>query len=207
MEKWTDKTCVEFTHALGAKLPAPGGGGATAMAGALGAALCSMVCNYTIGKKKYAAVEEDVKAVLEKADALSRRLLELVNKDAEAFEPLSVAYRIPAEDPNREAILRKATLDACAAPFEMVKCCAKAIELLEEVRIKGSVMMISDTGCGALLCQAAMKAAAMNVYVNTKTLKDCEEADRMETEVDALLQEYLPVAERTAEAVMAQICG
>ena len=205
MNSWMERSCSEFADTLASKSPVPGGGGAAAYAGALGADLCSMVCHYTIGKKKYAAVEEDVKAVLAEVSGLYRRLEELVDRDAEAFEPLSRAYGIPADDPQRAEVLEQAALHACEAPLEMVRCCARAIELLEEMGLKGSVMVLSDVGCGALLCQGAIKAAAMNVFVNTAILRDREMAGRLESETDALLEQYLPVAERTAEQVMSRI--
>ena len=207
MDKLTEKSCVEFAEVLASKSSVPGGGGAAALVGSLGVALCSMVGNFTVGKKKYAAVENDVKAMLIKAEGLRLRFLALVEADAEAFEPLSKAYAIPKDDPTREAVLEKATLDACGAPVEMVKCCGEAIELLEEMRVKGSVMLISDVGCGALLCHAAIEAAAMNVFINTKSLTDREKAESIETEVDSLLNKYLPQADKIAASVTHQIRG
>lgn len=207
MEKLTKKSCIDFAEILASKASVPGGGGAAALVGALGTALCSMVGNFTVGKKKYADTEEDVKAMLVKATELREQFLELVDLDAEAFWPLSKAYSIPKEDPQRNEILEKATLDACAAPAEMVKCCAKAIELLEEMLEKGSVMLISDVGCGALLCHAAMEAAAMNVFINTKSLRDREAAEKIEKDVDDLLSKYLSKANHIAEAVTVHIRG
>ena len=207
MTKLTENSCTGFAALLASKASVPGGGGAAALAGALGAALCSMVGNFTVGKKKYAAVEEDVKAMLVKLTELRTRLLELVDLDAEAFEPLSRAYAIPKDDPRRAEVLEKASLDACSAPIETAKCCAGVVELLEEMFQKGSVMLISDVGCGALLCRAAMEAAAMNVFINTKTLRNRDTAAGIEREVDALLNEYLPRAERIAEDVTARIRG
>lgn len=205
--KFVSRSCAEFTQILAAETPVPGGGGAAALAGALGAALCSMVCNYTIGRKKYAAVEDEVKDVLRRITVLRKKLEDLVDQDAEAFEPLSRAYKIPADDPDRADILEKATLEASRAPMEMVRCCAEVIRLLEKMRTIGSVMMISDTGCGALLCRAAMEAAAMNVRINTRSLRDRETAARLDQEVDSLLEIYLPLAEKTAAAVTEHIKG
>ena len=204
-DKLVQKSCVEFDQALASKAPVPGGGGAAALAGALSAALCSMVCNYTIGKKKYAAYEEEVKDVLNRADALRVKLEELVDQDAQAFEPLSKAYSIPADQPDRDEILEKASLDACAAPCEMVRCCAQVIDLLSIMNEKGSVLMISDVGCGAALCHAAMKAASMNVYINTKSMKDKQTAVKIENEIDALLDKYLPIAQSIADSVAKKI--
>lgn len=207
MEKLTDKSCVDFAEVLTSKASVPGGGGAAALVGALGIALGSMVGNFTVGKKKYAAVEDDVKAMLIRAEDIRARLLELVDLDAEAFWPLSKAYAIPKDDPTRDEVMEKVTLDACGAPVEMVKCCGEALDLLAEMLEKGSVMLVSDVGCGALLCKAAMEAAAMNVFINTKSLKDRATAEQMETSVDGRLAKYLPMAEQIANTVMTRIRG
>ena len=205
MNHLTALSCAAFAEALASKASVPGGGGAAAMAGALGTALCSMVGNFTTGKKKFAAVEEDVRRMLAEGEDLRIRLLELVDADAEAFEPLSRAYSIPREDPARAQVMEEATLNACRAPMEMVLCCGKALDLLAEMLEKGSRMLISDVGCGALLCRAAMESAALNVFVNTRTLRDREAAARMEQQVDEALHTYLPLADRIAASVTAYI--
>lgn len=205
MEKLVEKSCVDFTEVLASKVSVPGGGGAAALVGALGTALCSMVGNYTVGKKRYATVEADVKAILEKAEALQDRLLEMVDEDAHAFEPLSKAYAIPKDDPTHDEVLEAATLNACKAPIEMVRRCGEAIDLLEEMLEKGSVMLVSDVGCGALLCKAAMESAAINVFINTGSLKDQARARSMEAKIDALLERYVPKATKIAETVNLRI--
>lgn len=205
MNHLTTLTCSAFAEALASKASVPGGGGAAAMAGALGIALCSMVGSFTTGKKKFADVEEDIQRMLEEGETLRIRLLELVDADAEAFEPLSRAYSIPKEDPTRAQVMEEATLNACKAPVEMVLCCGKALCLLEEMLEKGSKMLISDVGCGALLCKAAMESAALNVFVNTGTLRNREAAARMEQQVDDALHTYLPLADKIAESVTAYI--
>ena len=205
MEKLTERSCRDFAEVLASKASVPGGGGAAALAGALGTALCSMVGNFTVGKKKYAAVEADVQKMLTQAETLREKLLDLVDADARAFEPLSRAYAIPKEAPTHDAVLEEATLRACEAPMEMVRCCGRAIDLLEEMLNKGSVMLVSDVGCGALLCGAAMESAAMNVYINTGSLRDRDRAKSMETEMDALLAAYVPKTEEIAKAVNLRI--
>ena len=162
-EKMIEKSCADFAAVLASKAPVPGGGGAAALVGALGTALCSMVGNLTVGRKKYAQYEADVKRMLEKGAAVQERLLDLVDKDAEAFEPLSKAYSIPKDDPKHDETLEAATKFACEAPVEMMKACCEAIELLEEMLEKGSVTLISDVGCGALCCAAALESASMNI--------------------------------------------
>lgn len=200
----TEKTCRDFTAALAANQPVPGGGGASAMAGALAAALCAMAGNYTVGKKKYADVEEDVREMLTECEELRLRLLNLVEADADAFEPLSKAYSIPKDDPERENKLEEATLNAIKAPLAMMDACADVIELLDEMLEKCNHMMISDVACGAILAGAAMKAASLNVYVNTRTLRDRLKASEYEMTADRLLEDYLPMAEVISEEVIGE---
>lgn len=203
-DKMMDKSCTEFAAVLAAKESVPGGGGAAAYVGALAVALCSMVGNFTTGKKKYAEYEEDVQRMLADGEAVRARLLELVEEDAAAFYPLSQAYGIPKEDPTRDEVLEKCTKDALAGPLEMMRQIAKAIELLEEMNVKGSRMLISDVGCGAACAAAAMRAASMNVFINTKSLKDRDYAAQVEAEADELLA-YVPRAEVVADEVAAGI--
>ncbi|MDO4806904.1 MAG: cyclodeaminase/cyclohydrolase family protein [Coriobacteriales bacterium] len=204
-QKLIDRSCEDFARVLAAKEPVPGGGGAAAYVGALAVALCSMVGNFTTGKKTYAAVEEDIQAMLKKGEEVRTRLLELVDKDAEAFEPLSRAYAIPRDDPRRAEVLEEATKRACAAPLEMMRQVCAAIELLEEMRQKGSRMLLSDVACGALLARAALESAAVNVFVNTKTLTDKDFVRATEAEVGSMLNEYATRAQECAQTVMATI--
>ncbi|MBR3181912.1 MAG: cyclodeaminase/cyclohydrolase family protein [Eggerthellaceae bacterium] len=204
--KMMGKSCTEFADELAAKVSVPGGGGAAAYVGALAVALCSMVGNFTTGKKKYAEYEDDVQRMLAEGEQVRTRLLELVEEDAAAFFPLSQAYGIPKEDPTRAEVLEKCTKDALAGPLEMMRQIARGIELLEEMNIKGSRMLISDVGCGAACAAAAMRAAAMNVFINTKSLQDRAFAQAVEGEADELLA-YVPRAEAIADEVMAGIRG
>ena len=139
--------------------------------------------------------------MLDQAEYLRQRFLDLVELDAEAFAPLAKAYAIPKDDPARGKVLEEATLAACQAPVEMVRLSAQAIDLLEEMAEKGSRMLLSDAGCGALLCLSAMESAAINVFVNTATIQDREAAIQMEAEVDTLLGIYRPRVERLAGSV------
>ena len=206
-ETLTERACEGFAEVLAAKESVPGGGGAAALAGALGVALCSMVGNFTTGKKTYAAVEDDIQRMLADATDVRLRLIQLVQDDAEAFYPLSQAYAIPRDDPRRAAVLEETTKSACAAPLEMMRQICRAIELLEEMGEKGSKMLLSDIGCGALLCRAALEAASLNVFVNTKTLKSRDFAEATEAECDEMLQTYIPRAESCAASVMGRIRG
>ena len=200
-DKLIQESCKNFAELLASKTSVPGGGGAAAFAGALGVALCSMVGNFTIGKKKYADVEEDIRIILEKAETIRLELLDLVDEDARAFAPLAEAYGISKDDPKRSEIIEAATLNACDVPIKIIKYCTKAIDLFSEILEKGNRMLISDVGCGALMCRASMECAAMNVFINTGTLKDREKADNIEKEVDEALKKYCPTASEIAEKV------
>ncbi|MCD8088321.1 MAG: cyclodeaminase/cyclohydrolase family protein [Oscillospiraceae bacterium] len=189
-------TLSEFTEALSSKAATPGGGGASAAVGALGAALGAMVGNLTMGKKKYAAVEGEISALTEQAQALSRRLLALAEEDAAAFLPLSRAYAIPRDDPRREEVMETCLRQAAEPPLEILHCCCQAVELLEGFAQKGSVLAVSDAACGAALCRGAMESAAMNVRVNTRSIGDRTAAQALEREADGLLGEYVPRAQR-----------
>ncbi|SHI39675.1 Formiminotetrahydrofolate cyclodeaminase [Butyrivibrio fibrisolvens DSM 3071] len=203
--KITDYSCNEFAGKLAAKVSVPGGGGAAALVGALSMALCSMAGNFTTGKKKYAQYEEELQAILKEAEDIRTRLLDLVEEDAKMFEPLSVAYSIPKEDPQRVEKLEKATLDAIAPPLEMMRQIKRVIELLERMKEIGSVIMISDVGCGAALAGAALKSASLNVFINTKSLQDRDKADSFEQEADSILDEYVARAQNVFDDVNAKL--
>lgn len=197
-----NQTCGAFLDALASRAPTPGGGGASALAGALGAALCTMVGNFTVGKKKYAAVEEDVKALMARAEDIRGRLLAQVDADAAAFEPLSRAYAIPKDDPDREKVMEQCLRGAAAAPMEILRLSCEAIDLHREMLDKGSVMMLSDVGTGAVLCWGALYGAWLNVKVNTKSMADRAYAGAMNREADQLVNQYRKIAEQVYEAVM-----
>ena len=201
----TDLSCTEFTEALASKTGVPGSGGATAMAGALAAALASMVANFTEGKKKYAAYEEDVESILDQTEAIRRRLLELVQEDADVFEPLSHAYGIPKDDPRRQAGVGRELVDACKPSSEMMEQIAACIKLLERLWKEGSRVVVSDVGSSALLCRAALECASYNIYANTKLMTDSDQAAKLESRCDELLLTYIPRAEAIAADVMGAI--
>ena len=203
--KITDYSCHEFAGKLAAKVSVPGGGGAAALVGALSMALCSMAGNFTTGKKKYAQYEEELQAILKEAEGIRTRLLDLVEEDAKMFEPLSVAYSIPKEDPQRVEKLEKATLDAIVPPLEMMRQIKRVVELLERMKEIGSVIMISDVGCGAALAGAALRSASLNVFINTKSLQDRDKADSFEQEADSILDEYVVRAQNVFDDVNAKL--
>ncbi|MDO4565985.1 MAG: cyclodeaminase/cyclohydrolase family protein [Oscillospiraceae bacterium] len=206
MEKLTEKSCKEFSELLASKSAVPGGGGASALAGAVGAALGSMVGNLTIGKEKYAAVEEDIRALIKRADELRAKLLTCVERDAEAFEPLSKAYGIPKDDPMREEIMESCLRVAAEVPLEILELCCEAIELQRGFAEKGSALAVSDAGCGAALCWGAMYGAAVNVKVNTKAMLDRQYAEEINARVDGLTEKYWRIAEAIYEDVYRRFC-
>ena len=198
-----DMTLAAFTEDLAGKKAVPGGGGASALAGALGAALGSMVGELTLGKPKYAAVEEKMAALTARAKELSGALLALVDADAEAFAPLSRAYAIPKDDPDRGRELERCLRIAAGPPLDMVRLCCEAIELMEGFAAMGSVLAVSDAATGAALCRGALYGAAVNVKVNTRSMADRAYAASVNGEVDRLTEEY----GRRAEKVYADVYG
>lgn len=200
-----EQSCTRFLAELAGKAPVPGGGGAAALVGAAGVALGNMVGCLTTGKKKYAAVEADIQALNARAEALRRELEALVQADAEAFAPLAAAYGLPKDTPaqaaHKAAVLEAALNTACAVPLEIMQKCAEGIVLVEEYAAKGSVLAVSDAGCAAALCKAALQSASLNVFINTKLMTDRPRADALDAQADALLNEYIP----RADAVFASV--
>ena len=193
-------SCEGFLEELASKAAAPGGGGASALVGAAGVALGSMVGSLTVGKKKYAAVEADIIALNVRAEALRKRLEALVQADAEAFLPVAAAYKLPKETPEQQAhkaaVLEKALDRACAVPLEVMTACGEGIALAAEYAEKGSVLARSDAGCAA-----AMQAAGLNVKVNTRLMADKAHADALEARAEQLLAEFVPQADRVYQTV------
>jgi methenyltetrahydrofolate cyclohydrolase len=183
----TTLSCDAFSEKLFSKEPVPGGGGAAALVGALAASLAGMVGNYTTGKKTYAAYEDDIKGCLASAEASRAALISLVDEDAAAFEPLSRAYGIPKGSEGRDEALEEATKAALLPPLKMARQIAALVDVLEVLGEKGSKMLRSDVGCGVYLAAAALRCAAMNVSVNTRTLADRAYAAEVDAEVAGLL--------------------
>lgn len=177
------------------------GGGVSALVGALGVALGNMVGELTVGKARYADVEDDIRRLMAGSERIRNELLSLIEEDAKAFEPLAKAYGIPKDDPSRAEILENATKEACLPPLAIVRACAQAMDLIREFSEKGSRLAVSDAGCAAVLCNAAMQAAALNVFINTKTMTDRDHADMLNKEVESLMGRYCPLAENIYDNV------
>ena len=203
--KMLEKPVTQFLSELSSNAPVPGGGGASAAVGAFAAALGMMVTNLTIGKKKYADYEEEVKAVRDRLEGLRDQLIDLVDGDAVAFEPLSKAYSIPKDDPERDIIMENALYEASVVPMgimETVLAAAKELEVLVE---KGSKLAVSDVGVGILFAQAAIEGASLNVYINTKSMKDRERAAALDAKADAIIAEGAALKARIYSGVLAAI--
>ncbi len=193
----------EFINQLSSKAPVPGGGGASALIGAIGVSLCSMVANLTSGKKKYAEYQQDIEKILEVSQASISRLLALIEKDAEVFEPLSAAYGIPKEDPNREAVLEKALVAACSVPMDILKEVSGILDVIVQLTVKGSKLAVSDVGVAASALRSAMESAILNIYINTKMMKDREYA--LKTNIEA--EEILNSGVKTCNEIYRRVSG
>lgn len=201
----SDLSCKDFVAALAAKQPYPGGGGAAALTAAVGTALGDMVGSYTAGKKKYAHVEEAIAALQARAAELEAELLFLVEEDARVFEPLSAAYGLASGTPEEQAkkaeIMEKCLHDAAEIPMQIMRLTCEAIDILAEFADKGAELMQSDAGCGAVTCKAALEAAALNVFVNTKSMQDREYAAGLNYAADEMLFDYTMKADIIYKAV------
>lgn len=203
--KMLEKPATQFLSELSSNAPVPGGGGASAAVGAFAAALGMMVTNLTIGKKKYADYEEEVKAVRDRLEGLRDQLIDLVDGDAVAFEPLSKAYSIPEDDPERDTIMENALYEASVVPMSIMETVLAAAKELEVLVEKGSKLAVSDVGVGILFAQAAIEGASLNVYINTKSMKDRERAAALDAKADAIIAEGAALKARIYSGVLAAI--
>lgn len=186
-----DKTVQGFLDELADKAPTPGGGSAAAVMGAMGAALVSMVCNLTIGKKNYEAVDADMQALLTRAEALRADLADMVRVDVAAFDQVMAAYGLPkdsdAQKSTRSAAIQAALKQATEVPLQCARASAQVIALSREVAEKGNRNVISDAGVAVMAAYAGLKSAALNVYVNTNAIRDPDFVTQRIAELDAIL--------------------
>ena len=199
----TMETCRKFVEVLASDAPAPGGGGAAALVGAIGTALGNMVGSLTVGKKKYADVQDEIIALKAKCDALQVELLNQVEMDEVNFLPLAKAYGIPKDDPNRDTIMEEATLIACSTPVKIMELCCQAIDYIAVFAAKGSRLAVSDAGCGAVCVKAALQSASLNVFINTKSLKNRANAEELNRQANVMLNKYCQLADEIFNEVKA----
>lgn len=192
--RFAEKTCEQVVTELAAKAPVPGGGGASALVGAVGIALGNMVGSFTKGKKKFADVEKEIIALQEKCDELQREFLQLMDDDAENFLPLSKAYAMKEETEEerqeKAKVMEEATVNACSVPQKIMELCCEAIDALADFLKIGNPLLVSDVGVGALFCKAALSAASLNVYINTKAMQNKENASSINQKTEEMLETY-----------------
>lgn len=201
----------EFMDALSSSAAVPGGGGASALVGALGMALGTMVGNLTTGKKKYAQYQEEIEQTIETTTRITRELREFMDKDAEAFEPLSKAYGLPKnteeEITKRNEIMEQALLTASLAPIDLMSKIMEAMHVLERLAVIGSQLAISDVGVGMKLCEAALNGASFNVYINTNLMKNRTVAEDLNQKADEMIAQGKEISEKALSIIMEKIRG
>ncbi len=204
-----NETCKDFNKVLASKAPVPGGGGAAALGGAIGMALSNMVGNLTIGKKKYAEVEDEVKDLVARGEKVIAALEALVDKDAEVFEPLSKAYGMPKET-DAEKKLKAETLEACgktacSVPLDIMRQAYEGIKIHQRMGEIGTMIAISDVACGVVFLKAALISGSLNVIININGIKDEEFNKAAKAEMDQLLADGSKIADETLALVLGKL--
>ena len=206
MKKLAELGTAEFVDLLASDAPAPGGGSAAALEGALGAALTAMVCSLTIGKKKYAEFEETAKAAQAKATDLKVRFVDVMDRDTEAFNVVSAAFGMPKETDEekaaRSAAIQKGLEGCTKTPFEMMELAVETLELTASILGKSNDSAASDLGVSALSLRAAIQGAWLNVLINIGSLKNKELAEDYRAKGETLLAKALPLADQIYDTVV-----
>jgi methenyltetrahydrofolate cyclohydrolase len=205
----TQRPLGTFLDELASGAPTPGGGSAAAIMGAMGAALVSMVCNVTLGKKGLEAVESEIKAVRDESEKLRLRLTSMVAEDIAAFDGLMAAYRLPKlteeEKSRRAAAIQSSLRAATDTPLACARACAEVVALSRRAGEKGYAGVISDAGVGVLAANTALRSAALNVYINAPSLKDRAFADAATAELEQLLDTCARESELVFELVRSRL--
>lgn len=206
-----NESIAKFLDDLASDRPTPGGGGAAALSGAMGAALVSMVCNLTIGKKNYEAVSDDLKVTLDKAEKLRALLTQGIDEDVVAFDTLMAAYGLPRasdeEKAKRSEAIQSALKAATLAPLQTCRMCYDVIALSKEAADKGNLNVISDAGVAVLAANAGLRSCALNVFINAKSIKDRDFAEKQLADVNALLAKAATETEAVYQTVRDKIGG
>lgn len=209
IEKMEELSLKDFAAALGSGEPVPGGGGVSALVAALGAALGSMVCALTTGKKKYKDTQAELDIIIPKLDSYRISLLEDIKEDAKVFLPLAEAYSLPQDTPeeksHRDEVLEQLLENAAKAPLMLMDKIIKVMGLLERLSHIGSRLAVSDVGVGVSLCKAAVDSAALNVYINTKMMKNNKRAARLNVEADELKEESAAICRWVMSEVISEV--
>lgn len=204
-----EQNTTDFLNVLSSKEPTPGGGGACAAVGAFAAALGMMVTNLTVGKKKYADVEEEIVEIRGQLEKLREKLVLLTDKDAEAFEPLAKAYSLPKGTPEeiekKEEVMENALYEASMVPLEIMRTVFEVFEFLKVLEEKGSKLAVSDVGVAVLFAGAALEGASLNIYINSKLMKNREKAEKLNRESDDLIAQGRKLKEEIYVGVLGKI--
>ncbi len=202
------KSVNEYIALLSSDAPAPGGGSAAALCGAQGAGLCAMAAALTLGKKKYAEFEQHCLSVYQKADALSRRMVELMNQDAAAYDKFSAAYKLPKETDEektaRKAAIAKASLDATLVPLDMMKAALDALELTKSLVNRSNPNLATDVGAAALNLKSCARGAWLNILINLPSISEKAEAERIRREGESLLNDCEALSDEIYSTILAQ---
>lgn len=192
-------TINDFMAKLGAKEPVPGGGGAAALTASIGINLCRMAAVYTVGKKKFADVEDKMQEILIQTEKLSKDFIDFIQRDAEGFYPLSQAYGLPSDTDEekklKEEVLERELTNATVVPLELMEKICEAIGLASFVAEKGSRLMVSDSACALSTLKSALNCASLNVFINTKLMKNREKAEEINSKANEMLSEYCSKAD------------
>ena len=207
--QYTELTSREYASRLASSAPVPGGGGTAALCGALGCALGQMVGSLTSGKKRYAAVEEELQGLMNELSAFREEMFALAERDPEVFEPLSRAYGMPKETEEQAAekarVMEECLIEAASVPEEILALCGRALDAIDRIAVIGSPLAVSDAGCAAALTRAAGEAAYLNIAVNAKYMKNrmyAEELSRKSKESLAALRAHADaVYEKVSERI------
>jgi methenyltetrahydrofolate cyclohydrolase len=206
---FSDVTIREFLDELASPAPAPSGGSAAALSGALGAALVSMVCRLTTGKRNYEEVSAELDAIIPRAEQKRRVLLELIDADAAAYDRVISSYKMPRESEEqktvRSAAIQRALKEAADVPFQIASACAAVLDMVLPVAAKGNKNAESDAGAAALLAEAGLRAAAMNVEINLRLIKDAEYIQEMEARLEPLVRGRAEQRESIVKVVESRI--
>jgi formiminotetrahydrofolate cyclodeaminase len=205
----TQKPVNTFLDELASSAPAPGGGSAAALGAAIGAALVSMVANLTVGKKKYADVQADIQHILSQSETLRHKCVKLLEDDVAAYTQVAKAYKMPRDTDEqkqaRTAAIQDALKGATAVPMELAETCVEILQLCPDSAEKGNVLAVSDVGVAALMAEAALRAAALNVWINLGSIKDEAFVTREGARLDALLEGKAELKERILKDVRAKL--
>lgn len=208
-DPFLDRPVIQFLDELASRAPVPGGGSTAALTGALAAALVSMVGNLTVGKKRYASVEEEVKALLHRSESLRQRLAKLLESDTQVYGSLSKAYKLPRtteeQKAARTAAIQTALKEAEAVPMQIAEACVEVLDLCAPMAEKGSRLAVSDAGVAALLAEASLRSAALNVLINLAYIRDEDFVRQEQAKLDGHLAGKGQLKEQVYELVVGKL--